>query len=179
MGNLAFFFSTAIWQLEAKPAGQFLPVRRGLRGDDLARRRTVERRALQLSPDIHLQKGNRYVFAGSHSAPQTRSSHTRGLPWRSLVLSHTITVSHRLSYLCRGCQLNWNQMSTGRGTENMCISSLVALWDLYDPAVVTVVKWKRKDTFLKYLSPTSQLVTDTLALGSNMVLILVFTAHYM
>lgn len=61
----------------------------------------------------------------------------------------------------------------------MCISSLAALWDLYDPAVVTVVKWKRKDTFLKYLSPTSQLVTDTLALGSNMVLMLVFTAHYM
>lgn len=54
-------FLTAIRLLEAKPARQLLPVRRGLRGDDLAWGRTVERRALQLPPDFHLQKGNRYA----------------------------------------------------------------------------------------------------------------------
>lgn len=52
---------TAIRLLEAEPARQLLPVRRGLRGDDLARGRAVERRALQLSPDFHLQEGNRYA----------------------------------------------------------------------------------------------------------------------
>lgn len=52
-------FPAAIRPLEAQPAGQLLPRRGGLRGDDLARGGAVERRALQLSPDLHLQEGNR------------------------------------------------------------------------------------------------------------------------
>lgn len=151
--------STAIWQLEAKPARQLLPVWRGLRGDDLAWRGTVEWRALQLPSDIHVQKGNRYTDTRiRHSEPQTRSTQnkkTKRLSEEPCCVDDTNTLSHHLRYLYWGWELNTNQMSGGSGTQNTCIYSLVTLWDLYDPALWPVLESKRKDTFLNYLSPTS------------------------
>lgn len=53
--------SSAIRELEAKPARQLLQLWRRLRGDDLARERPVERRAVQLPPAIYLQERPRCV----------------------------------------------------------------------------------------------------------------------
>lgn len=52
---------TAVPELVPRPAGQLLPVRRRLRGDGLAWRRALERRALQLPPGVHLQERHKWV----------------------------------------------------------------------------------------------------------------------
>lgn len=59
--------SSAIWELEAQPAGQLLQLRGGLCGDDLARERPVERRPLHLPPAVHLQERPRCVDEGGSS----------------------------------------------------------------------------------------------------------------
>lgn len=62
----------------------------------------------------------------------------------------------------------------------MCIYSLVALY-LYNPALWPTLKPKRQDTFLNYLSPIPQRVTDTEVLRSNWVFVIlrVFTYIYL
>ena len=51
--------SAAIRELAQQPARQLLRRRRRLRGDDCARERQVERRAVQLQPALRLQERNR------------------------------------------------------------------------------------------------------------------------
>ncbi len=70
-------FALAIWELESGSAGQLLLLGRGLRGDDLAWERPVERRAVQLPPDLHLQEGHRWdlLFPSSNLQCRSRSAH--------------------------------------------------------------------------------------------------------
>lgn len=55
----------AVWELVQGATRQLFPVRWGLRSDGVARWRTLEWRALQLSPRIHLQERHLWVTAAA------------------------------------------------------------------------------------------------------------------
>lgn len=91
---LLFLFSlhAAVWELVQGPARQLFSVRWRLRSDGVARWRTLERRALQLSPRLHLQE--RHLWVAAFGSRRHASLSNEDLNLHSLVRTATQSPKH-------------------------------------------------------------------------------------